>query len=302
MPRKQSVGPSLVALGGVVEHHVEDHLDAGPVQGLDHVAELVHRAERVPARAVRRVRGEERDRLVAPVVDLPGGQSWASNCEDRQQLDRGDAELLEVRDLLDQPGVGAARLLADAGVGVAREPADVHLVDDRSAPTAGAAARRPPSRRRRDRRPRSSSRSRRCRPAAGRPRGCSPSGTTTPRPYGSSSTLAGSNRRPLRGLGRPLRRGSRRVAPACTPGHERVPVVVGAVRPRDRGGRRGRASRRPRGRRTAAPRRSAVRENRLKLTPPSTTVAPRGELRPMFSETVMGGPRVAISGYFFTRL
>ncbi len=36
----------------------------------------------------------------------------------------------------------------------------------------------------------------------------------------------------------------------------------------------------------------AVRENRLKLTPPSTTVAPRGELRPMLSaEAPRGGPR-----------
>src|SRR5947207_10186489 len=31
----------------------------------------------------------------------------------------------------------------------------------------------------------------------------------------------------------------------------------------------------------------AVRENRLKLTPPSTTVAPRGELRPLFSPVVV---------------
>ena len=58
--------PVVVALGGVVEHHVEDHLDARPVQRLDHVAELVHRAERVLARAVRLVRGEERDRLRSP--------------------------------------------------------------------------------------------------------------------------------------------------------------------------------------------------------------------------------------------
>ena len=69
----------MVAFGGVVEDDVEDDLDAGAVQRLDHVAELVDRPERILARAVRLVRREERDRRVAPVVDQPGGQSCASN-------------------------------------------------------------------------------------------------------------------------------------------------------------------------------------------------------------------------------
>ena len=34
----------LVALGGMVEDHVEDHLDAGAVQRLDHVPEFVEHA------------------------------------------------------------------------------------------------------------------------------------------------------------------------------------------------------------------------------------------------------------------
>ena len=34
MPRKDSVGTEVVALGGVVVDHVEDHLDAGLVQRL----------------------------------------------------------------------------------------------------------------------------------------------------------------------------------------------------------------------------------------------------------------------------
>ena len=37
----------VIALGGVVEDHVENDLDAGAVQRLDHVAKLVHRAERI---------------------------------------------------------------------------------------------------------------------------------------------------------------------------------------------------------------------------------------------------------------
>ena len=122
--------PGVVALGGVVEHDVENDLDARPVQRLDHVAEFVDRAERILARAVRLVRREERDRRVAPVVDLARRAILGVELEHRQQFHRGDAELLEIRDLLDQAGVRAARLLADAGTRMAREAADVHLVDD----------------------------------------------------------------------------------------------------------------------------------------------------------------------------
>ena len=39
-PRKLIVGPCVVAFAGVVEDHVEDDLDAGLVEGLDHVPEL----------------------------------------------------------------------------------------------------------------------------------------------------------------------------------------------------------------------------------------------------------------------
>jgi hypothetical protein len=38
----------LVRFGGVVVHDVQDHLDPGAVQGLDHVPKLVDRAERIP--------------------------------------------------------------------------------------------------------------------------------------------------------------------------------------------------------------------------------------------------------------
>ena len=107
-PRKHSVGPSRAALGGVVVDHVEDDLDAGAVQRLDHVPELVERAERVGPRAVAGMGREERDRLVAPVVDQPRRRVLLVEGEHRQQLDGGDAEVLQVRDLLDQPGIGAA--------------------------------------------------------------------------------------------------------------------------------------------------------------------------------------------------
>ena len=185
----------------------------------------------VAARAVGRVRREERDRLVAPVVDLPRRARLGVELEHRQQLDGGDAELLEIRDLLDQPGVSAAGLLPDPGARVAGEPADVHLVDDGARRRAGTAGGPPPSRTRPDRRPRSSSPSRRCRPPASRPRGRSPSGRPRPGRTGRAGPWRGRTAARARGPTAP-RPGSRRSAPARTPRHEHVPVVVGAVRRR----------------------------------------------------------------------
>ena len=40
----------LAAFGGVVEHNIEDHFDAGAMQRLDEVAKLVERAEGILAR------------------------------------------------------------------------------------------------------------------------------------------------------------------------------------------------------------------------------------------------------------
>jgi hypothetical protein len=71
----------------MVEHHVQDHLYARPVPGLHHVAELVHRPQRIPARAVGLVRREEGDRRIAPVVGLPRRSVLRVELEHRQQLD-----------------------------------------------------------------------------------------------------------------------------------------------------------------------------------------------------------------------
>ena len=58
----------VVALGGVVVDHVEDHLDALAVQGLDHPLELADLLAGGACRGVAGVRREEADRAVAPVV------------------------------------------------------------------------------------------------------------------------------------------------------------------------------------------------------------------------------------------
>ena len=125
--------PEVVALGGVVVDDVEDHLDAGAVQRLHHPLELAHLLAAAVARRVQRVRREVADRRVAPVVRqaLVVQEPLVRDVVDREQLDGGDAEALQVRDrrVRREPRVRAAQVLAHVGV-LLREALDVHLVDD----------------------------------------------------------------------------------------------------------------------------------------------------------------------------
>ena len=92
MPAERERGPARVALGRVVEYHVEDHLDAGAVQRLHQVAEFVHRAQRVGLRAVGPVRREPGDRLVAPIVRAVR-RGLGVELLHRHQLDGPDAKV-----------------------------------------------------------------------------------------------------------------------------------------------------------------------------------------------------------------
>ena len=121
----------FIALCGVVVHHVEDDLDSGAMKRLHHVAEFVERAEGIPSRTVSIMWREKRQRLVSPIV----AEAWRTvlfvEGKNREKLDRADAEVLEVGDLLDQPGVGATLRLHDARARMPGEPADMHLINDR---------------------------------------------------------------------------------------------------------------------------------------------------------------------------
>ena len=101
-------GALVVPLGGMVVDHVEDHLDPGLVQRLHHVPELVQRAERFLVGAEGGMGGEEGDGAVSPVVAKTEGGVVRVELENRQQLHRRDPEVLQVRDLVDQSGIGAA--------------------------------------------------------------------------------------------------------------------------------------------------------------------------------------------------
>ena len=122
----------MVAFRGVIEHDVKNDLDPRPVQRFDHVAKFVHRAQRILPRAIRRVRRKERNRRVAPIVDPSRRTILGIEMEDRQQFNRSDAQLLKIRNLLDQTGVRAPLPFGDTGAGMGGEAAHVHLINDGS--------------------------------------------------------------------------------------------------------------------------------------------------------------------------
>ena len=130
-PAEAERRPVEAALGGVVVDDVEDDLEPGTVERLDEIAELVGSAERIGPAAVRSVRGEVGNRLVAPVVRPSGGRGEPIELEHRQQFDRADTKVDQVRDPLDEPGVGATPSVGHARVRVRGEAAHVRLVDDR---------------------------------------------------------------------------------------------------------------------------------------------------------------------------
>ncbi len=108
---------------------IQDHLDAGGVHRLDHAAELVE----VVAGLVARVRREEADGVVAPVVGETEIHQPAFVVEGlhRQQFDRRHAQRLQVRDggLGGQAGEGAAQFLRHVHH-LLREAARMHFVED----------------------------------------------------------------------------------------------------------------------------------------------------------------------------
>jgi len=133
-PPEGQRGAHVVALGGVVVHHVQDHLDVRGVEGLDHRLELLHLLAALPGGGVPVVRGEEADRVVAPVVReaLVLEVGVVDELVHRHQFHGGDTEVREVLDDggVGHPGVGAARLLGYVRVQHAHA-LDVGLVDDR---------------------------------------------------------------------------------------------------------------------------------------------------------------------------
>src|SRR5215510_130287 len=70
-------------------------------------------------------------RLVAPDVAPAGRRALFIEGEHREELERADAEILQIGEFLDEPGECAPPAVTDAGIPMAGEVADVQFVDDR---------------------------------------------------------------------------------------------------------------------------------------------------------------------------
>ncbi len=70
-PPKAQGRTQVIALGGVVVDHVEDHFEAGGVEGLDHRLELDNLLAQVTRTGVAGFRRKVTQGVVAPVVDQP---------------------------------------------------------------------------------------------------------------------------------------------------------------------------------------------------------------------------------------
>lgn len=132
-PAERQRRPQLVAFAGVVEHHVEQHLDARRVQPPDRHLHLVQGGRR----QVSRLRREERQRAVAPVVAQAALDQEAVLQEGvhGQQLHRRHTQRSQ---MLDEDRIGQGRKGAALGrqqiVAQHRCAAHVHLVDHRARP------------------------------------------------------------------------------------------------------------------------------------------------------------------------
>ncbi|MNO90258.1 hypothetical protein D3C76_817650 [compost metagenome] len=128
-PAHAQRGAELVAFGGMVVDHVEDHLDTGLMQMRDHFLEFADLA----TGEIAGVRGEEGDAVVAPVVAHAFFQQMLVIQETMhgEQFEAGHTEVAQVLEqfAVHQPGAGSAHPVRYRGVAHA-DAAQVGFVDD----------------------------------------------------------------------------------------------------------------------------------------------------------------------------
>ena len=130
---KTKAGAVFIALGSVIEHNIQNHINAVVVQGFDQFLEFPALLVIFHGRGVTGVWGEETDRIVAPVVQqlVIVQQPCIAHLiklKDRHQLHGIDAELLQVWDLFFQPPEGAG-MFYTGGI-IFGKASDVGLIDD----------------------------------------------------------------------------------------------------------------------------------------------------------------------------
>src|SRR5215472_16102113 len=121
---------AVAAFCGVIEYDVEDDLDSSAVERLNHVAKLVDGFAAILSRAVRLMRSKERDRRVTPVVDQTLGTILRIKLEYRKEFDGGNAKVLKIRNLFDEPAISSAYLRRNTRIGMSSKSLYVHFIDD----------------------------------------------------------------------------------------------------------------------------------------------------------------------------
>ena len=125
----------FIALAGVIKDDIQNDLDARFVQSLDHLAKVPDVAPLARCKTVGVVRGEVANGVISPEVFQRSAIHRAEPADtllikskDGQQFNSRDAQLLEVRNLLDDTCKGT-RMLAARGWRP-RKAASMHFIND----------------------------------------------------------------------------------------------------------------------------------------------------------------------------
>ena len=129
-------GPLAAALGGVVVHHIDEHLETMVVAGRNQLTQLLPPREWVTSADVAVVGGKPTQGAVAPIVLAAIGGIGGVKGHRRQQLNGSDPQALQIGQCIDQPQKGAPVLSAGGAMAVAAEAAGMQLIDHRFTPSA----------------------------------------------------------------------------------------------------------------------------------------------------------------------
>ncbi len=125
-PAETERGSEFVSLRRVIEDDVQNHFDVRAMEGLDHFPELNGLLARTGPAAVGSLGREEDYWIVSPVIAQ--GLTVFIELLHRHELDRSDAEILQIGNFFDQSAVCSGVL--HAGIRIHSEPADMHFIDN----------------------------------------------------------------------------------------------------------------------------------------------------------------------------
>ena len=101
----------MVPLGSMIINYIQYHLNAGLVEGFDHLFEFADLFTQYPGTGVAAIRGKKTDRIITPVIreSLVNQVFVVHMLVDRKQFDGRDPQLFQV---LRDTGSGYRRICA----------------------------------------------------------------------------------------------------------------------------------------------------------------------------------------------